>query len=154
MHPILTSSCRLDATKFGQAYLSKLGWDPSKGLGAAGDGRKTHIKVAQKLDMLGIGAANSKDPNGIAWKQSKEFEALLKRLNESIETEGLFGKTEVQLETERTAEGTVELEKTRKRKKGTGVGDSDEKKRRKKDESNSTSQASPKIVAPRPMAYV
>ena len=66
-------------------YLSKLGWDSSKGLGASGDGRTSHIKVSQKLDMLGIGAANSKDPNGIAWKQNKDFEALLKRLNEGAE---------------------------------------------------------------------
>jgi len=35
--------------------------------------------------MLGIGAASSKDPNGLAWKQNKDFEALLKRLNEGIE---------------------------------------------------------------------
>lgn len=74
-----------DATKFGQAYLSKLGWDSSKGLGVEGDGRTSHIKVSQKLDMLGIGAANSKDVNGIAWKQNKEFEELLKRLNEGAE---------------------------------------------------------------------
>ena len=31
--------------------------------------------------MLGIGAAHQKDPNGIAWKQNKEFESLLRRLN-------------------------------------------------------------------------
>ena len=44
---------------------------------------KTHLKVQQKLDMMGIGAQQQRDPNGIAWKQNKEFEALLKRLNES-----------------------------------------------------------------------
>lgn len=48
---------------------------------------KTHIKVQQKLDMMGIGAQHQRDPNGIAWKQNKEFEALLKRLNESAEQE-------------------------------------------------------------------
>lgn len=32
--------------------------------------------------MLGIGAANVNDPNGIAWKQNKDFENLLRRLNE------------------------------------------------------------------------
>lgn len=38
--------------------------------------------------MLGIGAAHQKDPNGIAWKQNKEFENLLRRLNAgSIEDE-------------------------------------------------------------------
>lgn len=46
---------------------------------------RTHIKVQQKLDMMGIGAQHQRDPNGIAWKQNKEFEALLKRLNESAE---------------------------------------------------------------------
>ncbi|KAF9453981.1 hypothetical protein P691DRAFT_630353, partial [Macrolepiota fuliginosa MF-IS2] len=59
------------------------GWDSSKGLGVGEEGRTTHIKVAQKLDMMGIGAAHQKDPNGIAWKQNKDFESLLKRLNEA-----------------------------------------------------------------------
>ncbi|KAJ7072602.1 hypothetical protein C8F01DRAFT_1104513 [Mycena amicta] len=70
-----------DAAKFGATYLSKFGWDASKGLGAEGEGRLSHIKVSQKLDMLGIGAAQQKDPNGIAWKQNKDFERVLERLN-------------------------------------------------------------------------
>lgn len=70
-----------DAARFGQNYLSKFGWDASKGLGAEGEGRTSALKVAQKLDMLGIGAAHQKDPNGIAWKQNKDFENLLRRLN-------------------------------------------------------------------------
>lgn len=52
-------------------------------MGVSGEGRTTHIKVAQKLDMMGIGAAHQKDPNGIAWKQNKDYENLLKRLNEA-----------------------------------------------------------------------
>lgn len=48
---------------------------------------RTHLKVQQKLDMMGIGAQHQRDPNGVAWKQNKEFEALLKRLNESAEQE-------------------------------------------------------------------
>ncbi|KAG1716206.1 hypothetical protein ID866_946 [Astraeus odoratus] len=73
-----------DASRFGQAYLSKFGWDASEGvgLGASGEGMTSHLKVSQKLDMLGIGAAHQRDPHGIAWKQNKDFEALLKRLNE------------------------------------------------------------------------
>ncbi|KAI6112024.1 hypothetical protein EDD16DRAFT_1189272 [Pisolithus croceorrhizus] len=73
-----------DASRFGQAYLSKFGWDAAQGvgLGASGDGMKSHLKVSHKLDMLGIGAAHKNDPHGIAWKQNKDFEALLKRLNE------------------------------------------------------------------------
>ncbi|KAK7691661.1 hypothetical protein QCA50_005060 [Cerrena zonata] len=70
-----------DANKFGVAYLQKLGWSAGTGLGTTGEGRTSHIKVHQKLDMLGIGAAHQKDPNGIAWKQNKDFENLLKRLN-------------------------------------------------------------------------
>jgi len=61
--------------------MSKLGWDPSRGLGPSGEGMKSHLKVSQKLDMLGIGAAHQLDPHGIAWKQNKDFEALLQRLN-------------------------------------------------------------------------
>jgi len=37
--------------------------------------------------MLGIGAANVHDPNGIAWKQNRDFENLLRRLNESADGE-------------------------------------------------------------------
>lgn len=70
-----------DANKFGAAYLQKLGWSAGTGLGTEGDGRTTHIKVEQKLDMLGIGAAHQRDPNGLAWKQNRDFENLLKRLN-------------------------------------------------------------------------
>ncbi|KAF8918158.1 hypothetical protein CPB85DRAFT_1157025, partial [Mucidula mucida] len=70
-----------DASKFGTSYLSKFGWDASQGLGASGDGRTSHIKVQQKLDMMGIGAQHQKDPNGIAWKQNKDFENVLMRLN-------------------------------------------------------------------------
>ncbi|THH30859.1 hypothetical protein EUX98_g3309 [Antrodiella citrinella] len=70
-----------DANKFGTAYLQKLGWAEGSGLGSNGDGRVSHIKVSQKLDMLGIGAAHQKDPNGVAWKQNKDFESLLRRLN-------------------------------------------------------------------------
>lgn len=78
-HPDLVNFS--DANKFGAAYLQKLGWSAGSGLGASGEGRTTHIKVQQKLDMFGIGAAHQKDPNGIAWKQNKDFENLLKRLN-------------------------------------------------------------------------
>lgn len=75
-------SSLLDAARFGSNYLAKFGWDGSTGLGAAGDGRKSHIKVSHKLDLLGIGAAQQKDPDGIAWKQNKDFERLLQRLND------------------------------------------------------------------------
>lgn len=72
-----------DAARFGSNYLSKFGWDPSKGLGVGEEGRTSHIKVAQKLDMMGIGAAHQADPDGVAWKQNKDFENLLKRLNQA-----------------------------------------------------------------------
>lgn len=74
-------SSLIDAARFGSNYLAKFGWDGSTGLGAAGDGRKSHIKVSHKLDLLGIGAAQQEDPDGIAWKQNKDFERLLQRLN-------------------------------------------------------------------------
>ena len=53
-------------------------------MGASGEGRKSHLEVSKKLDMLGIGAAHQLDPNGIAWKQNKDFENLLKRLNGDV----------------------------------------------------------------------
>ncbi|KAJ4467762.1 hypothetical protein J3R30DRAFT_3565569 [Lentinula aciculospora] len=73
-----------DVSKFGANYLAKFGWDSSKGLGVEGQGRTSHIKVSQKLDMLGIGAAQYKDPDGIAWTQNKDFESLLRRLNDNV----------------------------------------------------------------------
>jgi Pin2-interacting protein X1 len=116
--------------------MSKLGWDPSKGLGVAGDGRTSHIRVSQKLDMLGVGAANSKDPNGIAWKQNKDFEALLRRLNEDaekkdgmilegIDVEGSEGALEV------VDEGREKHDNKRKRKDGDGASGTNKKKRKK-----------------------
>ncbi|KAH7915066.1 hypothetical protein BJ138DRAFT_1142561 [Hygrophoropsis aurantiaca] len=141
-----------DAARFGQSYLSKLGWDPSQGLGASGDGMKSHLKVKQKLNMLGIGAGGvgAGDPEAIAWKQNKEFEAVLRRLNEAAKNE------ESGIEIEEDREGTAEeqtptkagsavedadesnvggREKKRKRKdmEGEGEGEQDSKKKRKKE---------------------
>lgn len=45
------------------------------------DGRLAHIPVAQKLNLLGIGNGPSGGADTIAWKQSKDFEGVLKRLN-------------------------------------------------------------------------
>jgi Pin2-interacting protein X1 len=83
-NPFIFTKIKKDAERFGQSYLAKLGWDPSKGLGSNGDGRTSHINVSQKMDMLGIGAAQKKDGSSIAWKQNQDFENVLKRLNESL----------------------------------------------------------------------
>jgi Pin2-interacting protein X1 len=134
-----------DAARFGQSYMSKLGWDPSKGLGASGDGMKSHLKVSQKLDMLGIGAAHQKDPHGIAWKQNKEFEALLQRLNaqggqDSTSTHvlGEFVRPEhpaadAHPEKDKEPNQSSKKEKKRKRKGGEYGEDEKDKKKRKKD---------------------
>ncbi|KAG6857727.1 hypothetical protein H0H87_004143 [Tephrocybe sp. NHM501043] len=129
-----------DAAKFGSNYLSKFGWDASKGLGLEGDGRTSHIKVTHKLDMLGIGAAHQKDPNGIAWKQNKDFENLLKRLNENISTEttpldiAMDVKEEVVEEEDGSRSDGSTVEKKRKRNKDReGKSEEKTKKRRKKD---------------------
>ncbi|KAJ1306173.1 hypothetical protein OPQ81_010883 [Rhizoctonia solani] len=74
-----------NAAKFGHTYLAKHGWAPGAGLGVTGDGRVSHIAVAQKLDQLGIGAGRPDGPDSIAWKQAKEFEGLLERLNAANE---------------------------------------------------------------------
>jgi len=76
----------IDNSRFGQQYLAKFGWTPDSGsgLGANGDGRLSHIPIAQKLNLLGIGSgpgAGASSPDAIAWKQSRDFEAVLKRLN-------------------------------------------------------------------------
>ncbi|KAG6920020.1 hypothetical protein DXG01_010088 [Tephrocybe rancida] len=129
-----------DAAKFGSNYLSKFGWDASKGLGVDGDGRTSHIKVSHKLDMLGIGAAHQRDPDGIAWKQNKDFESLLKRLNENIPADATPLSIAVEIKEEvldeevesRTDESGTE--KKRKRKKDReSKSEGKAKKRRKKD---------------------
>ncbi len=83
-----SSFSQTDASRFGQAYLEKFGWDASKGLGASGEGRTSAIKATQKLDMLGIGMRHQNDAEGgIAWRQNRDFEDLLRRLNEGTTTE-------------------------------------------------------------------
>lgn len=47
----------------------------------SGEGRTKALSVTQKLDMLGIGADHRNSAEGIAWKQNKDFENLLRRLN-------------------------------------------------------------------------
>ncbi|KAG2752579.1 hypothetical protein P692DRAFT_20862882 [Suillus brevipes Sb2] len=125
--------------------MSKLGWDPSKGLGASGDGMKSHLKVSQKLDMLGIGAAHQKDPHGIAWKQNKDFEALLQRLNaqdgqdsSSKRVLGEFVRPEhptpdAHTEEDKEPNQSSKKEKKRKRKGGEHAEDGKDKKKRKKE---------------------
>jgi len=104
-----------DASRFGSSYLAKLGWDSSKGLGVAGEGRTSHLKVSQKLDMLGIGAAQKRDPNGIAWKQNKEFESVLARLNAA--NEALEEKKPCDEDKKRKLEDEGDETKSKKRKK-------------------------------------
>lgn len=103
-----------DASRFGSTYLAKLGWDASQGLGVSGEGRLSALKVTQKLDMLGIGAAQQRDPNGLAWKQNKDFESVLRRLNEAQakETEG-----EGNAGTKRKKDDEEEAEEPKKKKK-------------------------------------
>lgn len=77
-----------DASRFGSTYLAKLGFDHSDKnatLGISGAGLSQHLKVHHKLDLLGIGAQHTVDPNGIAWKQNRDFENLLRRLNGNSE---------------------------------------------------------------------
>jgi hypothetical protein len=85
-----------DASRFGQAYLEKFGWDASKGLGVSGEGRTSAIKPSQKLDMLGIGMRHQGDlEGGIAWRQNRDFEDLLRRLNDGTTPTETSNSTEM-----------------------------------------------------------
>ncbi|KAL1746189.1 hypothetical protein HDZ31DRAFT_81414 [Schizophyllum fasciatum] len=153
-----------DASRFGQNYLSKFGWDASKGLGVQGEGRTSTIKVSQKLDMMGIGAAHSKDPNGIAWKQNKDYENLLARLNAAAAGEDYTAPTGVVAEGGfvRPTEGGEEKEekagdeeakegkkeKKRKRKEQEGVDSEKKSKKRKKDKGGDAKEDSEATPAP------
>ena len=152
--PIMCNQHRslLDANKFGSAYLQKLGWSAGTGLGTTGEGRTSHIKVHQKLDMLGIGAAHQKDPNGLAWKQNRDFENLLRRLNgegteeEASKIDGFSkAKEESAIQTETEQIETEGSKKKRKRgidkdeeeeeeAKGKEIEDAREEKKRKRKE--------------------
>ncbi|KAJ3570908.1 hypothetical protein NP233_g4105 [Leucocoprinus birnbaumii] len=170
-----------DAARFGTAYLSKFGWDSSKGLGVSGDGRTSHIKVSQKLDMMGIGAAHQKDPNGIAWKQNKDYENLLKRLNEANGVDGGEGQEEKNVvdgekrerkkerkerkekekkekkeekEEKKEKESTEKegKERKKKRKRDEDVEDSDKKSKKKKTDTPEPVQSKPTSPEPAPSA--
>lgn len=93
----------------------------------------SHIKVSHKLDMLGIGANQQKDPNGIAWKQNRDFENLLKRLNDNLAAEEAAGKKEDEDESE--VEDSSDREKKKKRKHKDGGEEESHKKKKKKKES-------------------
>ncbi|KAI0314673.1 hypothetical protein OF83DRAFT_422024 [Amylostereum chailletii] len=137
-----------NAAKFGQTYLSKFGWDTSQGLGASGEGRTTAVQVSQKLDMLGIGMQHQRDPNGLAWRQNRDFENLLKRLNEGGEAQGPFHKAreddadvkegDDKKEEDATVEKEGKVGKSKKRKAeetaDTEVEDKKERKRRRREE--------------------
>lgn len=89
----------------------------------------SHIKVSYKLDMLGIGAAHQGDPNGIAWKQNRDFEILLKRLNGDLEGAAVEGFRQA----ENFAEDLQDGEREKKRKKEKENGEGARKKKKKKD---------------------
>ena len=75
---------KLDNSRFGQQYLEKFGWTAGSGsgLGASGQGRLSHISVAQKLNLLGIGGNNGNNGD-VSWTQNRDYEMMLKRLNTS-----------------------------------------------------------------------
>jgi Pin2-interacting protein X1 len=92
------------------------------------------IKATQKLDMLGIGMQHQKDPNGIAWRQNRDFENLLRRLNEGTdavtgpfhkprEEESLKGGGE-ETSTSETVNPNMDMDEDER--DGDGVGDEDE----------------------------
>ncbi|EJT96661.1 hypothetical protein DACRYDRAFT_19133 [Dacryopinax primogenitus] len=114
-----------DASRFGHAYLSKLGWSTGSSLGLTGQGLTEYIRVAHKLDALGIGArvGGKEDRDGRA---GREFDGLLRRLNASAE-EGedvtmeenikISGFHKASGEEGLTVEGTVVVEEHKKGKK-------------------------------------
>ncbi|PCH34862.1 hypothetical protein WOLCODRAFT_139625 [Wolfiporia cocos MD-104 SS10] len=147
-----------DANRFGSSYLQKFGWDSSAGLGPSGEGHTRHISVHQKLDMLGIGADHRNSQDGTAWKQGRDFENLLRRLNasagqESVEepemkvdgfvrpSDAPEGEGEASKEEEEADEGKKKR-KNKKRKHGEGDEgkqrqDETKEKKRKKDKGES-----------------
>ena len=123
----------------------------------------SHIKVSQKLDMMGIGAAHQKDPNGIAWKQNRDFENLLKRLNAASGTAETT--VDVEMKEEFVAETTVqakeeardeedekkeEKEETKRKREVVVEDRSGKKKRRNSSEEPSPEKESKEVPTPAP----
>jgi len=90
--------------------------------------------------MTGIGAAHQKDLNGVAWKQNRDYENLLKRLNEAnggeeeVQTESGFDGF-VGPEGSAGEEGGEEKKKEKvkkKRKRGENAEDTGRKSKKKK----------------------
>lgn len=125
----------------------------------AGDGRTKAIAVEQKLDMLGIGMQHQREEGGVAWRQNKDFERLLRRLNgqdqggSGMKVEGFDRATEEAVDNTKAQDGAVSEgkmaaeqseeggkdKKERKKEDADGEDDRKEKKRkRSKDESSSS----------------
>ena len=102
--------------------------------------------------MLGIGAAHRLDPNGIAWKQNKDFENLLKRLNGDVVEGGVVegfknsgGTGDVE---EETSDAQDEAKKKRKRDVSKEAPKRKKKKIEKEDEGEENSRADEPISLP------
>jgi Pin2-interacting protein X1 len=94
--------------------------------------------------MLGIGAAHQKDPDGVAWKQNKDFENLLRRLNEAsaVDEDDILSKGEM------VSKDNGEAEKKRKRdKESDGVEERNAKKMRRMHREDSKSKKSKQTTA-------
>ena len=98
----------------------------------SGEGRTSHIKVSQKLDMLGIGADQAKagGKDGIAWKQNKDFESLLRRLNEGKEETKVEEEEKDEEEEEESAEDKKERKRKRKEEKERAKAEKKERKKK------------------------
>jgi Pin2-interacting protein X1 len=95
--------------------------------------------------MMGIGAAHSKDPNGIAWKQNRDFERLLERLNGSDTPSESEGKAAPVMDGFHAASSTGEevSKEERKRKRKEEKEDKKSKKKRKQEEAEESPSPPP-----------
>ncbi|KZT33044.1 hypothetical protein SISSUDRAFT_445893 [Sistotremastrum suecicum HHB10207 ss-3] len=142
-----------DAAKFGQSYLEKFGWQSGTGLGSNLEGMKTHLKVMQKLDLMGIGGNRKGGGVGDEGGQGREYEMLLRRLNEA-ERRKEKGKGEG---TSGSSEGVGEESDTSSGESSSSSEKSDEEpkpKTKKRKVEEKVEKVVVKTVAPRPMAYV
>lgn len=100
--------------------------------------------------MLGIGAAHRNDPDGIAWKQNKDFESLLKRLNETGPKDGDDASSKVEDDGEVDGKESVNGAAGKKRKHNRGLDVEAErnlKKIRRRNTEDKKSKKSKQIIA-------
>ena len=76
MGGVLNESVADTSMDFGRKMLAKFGWSEGKGLGKNMDGMKSHIKVKQRAESLGLGAQDEATLNAVAYAPPPDVQSV------------------------------------------------------------------------------